>query len=208
VVGLQHALIERLVHYYHVLVGFRANGDRSHFSTDEIGEAMNVDSSQVRKDMAKIDVAGRPRVGFEVDLVLSTIEKTLGFDCEYPAVIVGSGRLGGALASYRSFAAYGLRLVAAFDVDDRKIGKRIGKVTVQPLSDVGAVVQRDGVRLGVITVPAPSAQEVANLLTEAGVQALWNFAPARISVPEEVFVRDEHIAVGLGELAHHLKMRS
>ena len=202
---LRPALIERLVRYYHVLVEMKAADVSEHFSTEEIGSEVGVDSSQVRKDMARIGIKGRPRVGFEISTVLANISGRLGFDTECPAIIVGSGRLGGALASYPNFGPYGLKLVAAFDIDERRINKRVGDLVVMPLDQLCNVVKENAVELAVITVPAREAQGVADKLVEAGIKAIWNFSSPRVNTPDGVYVRNEHIAVGLGELTHHLR---
>jgi redox-sensing transcriptional repressor len=203
-VKLNHALIERLMHYLQVLVRLKAGTGCEHFSTDEIGEIMGVDASHVRKDMARINVVGRPRVGFSTNLVIETIKKQIGLDRQYCAVIVGSGHLGGALAAYPRFADYGLRLVGAFDTDPARIGSPLGGLTVQPIDVLEKTIRERDVQLAIITVPRDAAQVMTDRLVAAGVTAIWNFAPLQLSVPPHVVVRDEHIAIGLGGLAHHL----
>jgi redox-sensing transcriptional repressor len=133
------------------------------------------------------------------------IRDVLGFNDMYKAVIVGAGRLGGAIASYAGFAKYGLYVVAMFDVDEDRIGSVMGGVLVQSIENLETIIQRHDVHMAILTVPAEAAQTLGDRLVAAGIRAIWNFAPTSLSVPSDVFVRHEHISVGLAELAYYLK---
>jgi len=159
----------------------------------------------VLKDLASIGVRGRPRVGFSTIELMEAVRVTLGFNDTYKAVIVGAGRMGGAIASYAGFAKYGLYIVALFDVDTERVGNVQGGVFVQPLENLETVIARHDVRLAILTVPAEAAQPLAERMVAAGIRAIWNFAPSSLVVPPGVFVRHEHISIGLGELAYFLK---
>jgi redox-sensing transcriptional repressor len=115
-------------------------------------------------------------------------------------VIIGAGNLGNALAAYSGFARYGLRVVAVFDTDPQKVGLEVAGVPVLPLKALESEVTRREVELAILCLPASAAQVVANRLVRAGVRAIWNFAPAYLQVPDEVIVRHEQLAIGLGVL--------
>jgi redox-sensing transcriptional repressor len=163
-----------------------------------------VDPTQVRKDLAEIRLRGRGRVGYDPDEVITAIRRVLGFDRTHLAVLVGAGHLGAALAAYRGFAKYGLRIVAAFDCDPDKVGRDLAGCPVQHTDRLGAVIAEHGIRLAILTTPVEGTQELADRLVAAGVRAIWSFAPVRLTVPPGVRVRSEHISVGLSELTHHL----
>ncbi|MHC4785596.1 MAG: redox-sensing transcriptional repressor Rex, partial [Planctomycetota bacterium] len=175
----------------------------------QIAEALDVDPTQVRKDFSAIGLVGMGRVGFDVCEVCRAIRVGLGFDQKFDAVLVGAGHLGGALLAYSGFAAgfarYGLHVVAAFDNDERKIGRTVAGVTVRPMKGMATFLRRRDIRLAIVTVPADVAQKMADRLVSAGVKAIWNFAPTQLTVPPDVLVRNEHISRGLSEIAYHLK---
>ncbi|HHN74362.1 MAG TPA: redox-sensing transcriptional repressor Rex [Acidobacteria bacterium] len=202
----KRALVERLVRYLHFVRPIR--GSEQAVSSARLAEHAGVDESQVRKDLAAIAVRGRPRVGFRAREIRVAIETSLGLDQSYRAVVVGAGRLGSALIAYPGFARYGLEVAALIDVDPLKIGTSIGGVAVYPVERLGEVVREEGIRLGILTVPPAAAAEMARRLACAGVEAIWNFASAGLDLPEEVYVRHEHLSVGLAELAYRLSRPS
>jgi redox-sensing transcriptional repressor len=204
---LKHALLERLMHYYYY-VGQRGEGSTPDtVASAEIARFLNMDDTLVRKDLAAIGVRGYPRVGFRTAEIVEAIRRVLGFNDSYRAVIIGAGRLGGALASYTDFTRLGLHIVAVFDNDPARYGSMVSGVAVQPMENLESVVAWRAVRLAILTVPAGPAQSIADRLVRAGVQAIWNFAPTALVTPPDTVVRHEHIAVGLAELSYHLKRR-
>jgi redox-sensing transcriptional repressor len=144
------------------------------------------------------------RVGFEVCEVCRGIRHVLGFDRTYEAVLIGAGHLGSALAAYKNFARYGLEIVAVFDNDKRKIGGKVAGCTVQSMRSLKPFIRKREIRLAILTTPADVSQEVVDRLVSAGVKAIWNFAPNQVAVPADVLVRNEHISLGLSEIAYHL----
>jgi len=203
--ALRHAHLERLMHYYHFIGERIAQQAANTVSSAQLASVLNMDDTQVRKDLAAIGVRGYPRVGFKTTEVMEAIREVLGFDASYKAVLIGAGRLGGAMAAYRGFSRYGLSIVALFDANLEVLGSTVGGYVVQPLHVLEAVIQRHGVRLGILTVPAEAAQPLTDRLVGLGVRAIWNFAPTGLTVPEWVVLRHEHISVGLAELAYFLK---
>lgn len=195
--------LERLPSYYQALVRLKKE-DRQYVSSRELEELTGWDSSQVRKDFNQFWSGGRPGRGYSIDELIRVLEDLLGMKRPTDAVVVGAGRLGTALCSYPGFAALGLRIVAAFDNEASRIGQQIGDVVVVDACKITSLVRRLGVQLGIITVPAPAAQGIADQLIAGGVRALWNFAPIKLVVPDDIIVRNEDLAVGLLTLSHHL----
>lgn len=202
---LNQLVVERLMHYYHLVAEQIETQASGHVSSAQIAQLLDMDDTLVRKDLAAIGVRGRPRVGFSAQQLMDVIRETLGFNERYKSVIVGAGRLGGAIASYAGFGKYGLDIVALFDADPLRVGEMLGGVYVKPIDTLESVVREQGVHLAVLTVPAEAAQPLADRLVEAGIRAIWNFAPTSLVVPSHIFVRHEHISVGLAELAYYLK---
>jgi len=191
--------------YYRFLSGLTAKRPVQTVTSAQIAEALDIDPTQVRKDFAAIGLQGMGRVGFEVCEICRAIRIVLGFDQEYEAVLVGTGHLGGALLAYSGFHAYGLRIVAAFDGDKRKIGTKVAGHTIRPMRSLKPFIRSRQIRLAILTTPADVSQKLTDRLVAAGVKAIWNFAPVRVTVPPEVLVRNEHISMGLSEITYHLK---
>jgi redox-sensing transcriptional repressor len=143
-------------------------------------------------------------VGYNVSGLKKSVGKILGVDKCWPAVLIGAGNLGSALVNYGGFNKMGMEITNILDVDLNKIGNNIGPITVQSMKQLDQVIEEDDVKLGVITVPGDAAQEVATQLVEAGIKAIWNFAPTRLYVPDDVVVRNEDLAVGIVSLIYHL----
>lgn len=198
--------VRRLTEYHDFVRELSLTGNGNSVSSARIAGFVGVDPSQVRKDLIAIGISGQPRVGFRVDHIVAGIRRALGIDRPHRGVLLGAGKLGGALASYPGFAESGLVLVAAFDADPSRVGARVGRLEVRPLHEMPQVVSREKVRLAVLAVPVPAAQEAADLAVAAGVRAIWTFAPARLTVPGGVAVRYENTAFGLTELLHHLAL--
>ncbi|MBL7040303.1 MAG: redox-sensing transcriptional repressor Rex [Pirellulaceae bacterium] len=175
----------------------------------QIAEALDIDPTQVRKDLGAVGLQGMGRVGFDVCEVCRAIRIMLGFDQKYESVLIGAGHLGGALLAYSGFSAgfarYGLHVVAVFDNDRSKIGGKIAELTVKPMKEMKPLIKRRSIRLAILTIPAQVSQELTDRLVTAGVKAIWNFSPTQLTVPPDVLVRNEHISVGLSEIAYHLK---
>jgi redox-sensing transcriptional repressor len=206
---LRRVVLERLMRYYRFLSESTAKKPLETVTSAQIAEALDIDATQVRKDFSAIGLLGLGRVGFDVCEVCRSIRVVLGFDQQYEGVLVGAGHLGSALLAYsgfaKGFARYGLHIVAAFDNDKEKIGREIAGCTVRPMKELKPFVKRRVIRLAVITTPADVSQELTDRLVSVGVKAIWNFSPTRLAVPSGVLVRNEHISVGLSEIAYHLK---
>ncbi len=170
-----------------------------------IAKDMAVSAVLVRKDLALVSsIAGRPRLGFEVNGLIADIEKFLGYDNVSDALVVGVGGLGRAFLGYEGFKNYGLNIVAGFDVDPRLIGTEISQKPVLSMDALSAFVQQRNINIGIITVPKRAAQEVCDRMIEAGLKAIWNFASVKLNVPNGVIVRYEDLAASLALLSGEL----
>jgi redox-sensing transcriptional repressor len=202
---LGRRVLERLMRYYRFLSETTARKPLESVTSAHIAAALDIDATQVRKDFGAIGVLGMGRVGFDVCEVCRGIRVALGFDQPYQAVVVGTGHLGSALLAYPGFATYGLEIVAAFDKAKGKIGTTVGRCPVKSMRSLKPFIRKHGIRLAIITTPASAAQTVADRVVSAGVSAIWNFSPTQLVVPRHVYVRNEHISLGLSVLAYHLK---
>lgn len=173
-------------------------------SATTIAAALGLNDVQVRKDLACVSKKGRPKLGYVTEELINDIEGFLGYDDLNDAIIIGAGRLGGALLSYEGFKEYGLNIVAAFDVDESKIGSEICGKKVFALSKIKELCKRMKIRIGIITVPVHSAQKACDILVNSGIYAIWNFAPVHLKVPDNILVQQENMAASLAVLSAHL----
>jgi redox-sensing transcriptional repressor len=200
------ASLRRLPQYHHYLVDANAKGIRQ-ISCSVIGRDLDSVPVQVRKDLAYTGIIGKPKTGYSVPELIQAIETFLGWNNVTDAFLVGAGNLGTALLGDERFAEFGLRIVAAFDTDPNKIGQWVHKRAVLRLEELGALARRMSIHLGIITTPAEAAQEVADTMIKAGIQAIWNFAPVKLKVPDHVFVHDEDLYASLASLSCKLAAR-
>jgi redox-sensing transcriptional repressor len=189
---------------YHRWVKQLEQQGRESISCTDIGAELKLDPTQVRKDLESAGISGRPRIGYPVRGIVDGIEEFLGWKKANEAFLVGAGSLGSALLGYRKFEEYGLKIVAAFDQDPVKIGGTIHGKHVLALSKVADLAQRMHVLIGIITVPPEAAQEASDLLVAGGIRAIWNFAPIRLRVPENIIVHNEDLYVSLAALSQKL----
>jgi redox-sensing transcriptional repressor len=193
-----------LIRYYRYLTEVTARKNVDTITSAQMGAALDIDPTQVRKDFGAIGLVGISRVGYEVCEVCRAIRLVFGFDRPYPAVLVGAGHLGNALLNYPGFARYGLRIVAAFDNDPKKAGASIAGVTVQGVRALKPFIRRKEIQMAILTTPVGVAQNMTDRLVSAGIKAIWNFSPTRLSVPKGVLIRNEHISLGMAQVAYHL----
>ena len=201
---ISKATIARMPLYLHFLQEENSKGAQ-YISSTVIAQNISVSSVLVRKDLALVSSqAGRPRLGFEIRRLIVDIEKFLGYDTLSDAVIVGAGGLGRAFLGYEGFKSNGLNIVAAFDVSEKLIGTTVSGKEILPLSKLKSFVETHKIRLGIITVPKHAAQDVLNQMVEAGIEAIWNFAPAPLRAPKEIVLKTEDLAASLAMLAGKL----
>ena len=162
-------------------------------SSTQISKELNVQSSQIAKDLSFLNIRGKTRIGYEVKSLITELEDFLGFNEHHDAVVIGTGSLGTALMQDHGLMHYGLNIVAGFDVRSEVIGKRIGGVPIYEISQLEAWQRENGVSIAIITVPVERAQETADLAIASGMTALWNFTPIRIKAPEDVVITNTSI---------------
>jgi redox-sensing transcriptional repressor len=195
--------LRRLPRYLQTLQVLRQRG-RQVVSANHIADDLNLDPTQVRKDLAYTGLAGRPKVGYEVEDLIVAIETFLGWRNTQDAFLVGAGALGTALLGHKRLEECGVHITAAFDRDLRKVGKHIHGKDVLPMDKLVPLARRMHVHIGVLTVPPDAAQDAADLLIEGGIRAIWNFTPTRIAGPEGGVVVDADLYSSLGVLKHGL----
>lgn len=191
--------VRRLSVYLRQLESLEASGIAT-ISSQNFAASLGLTAAQVRKDLAYFGQFGRSGLGYGVVPLIHRIRKILGTDRLTHALLVGVGNLGKALAAYQGFAPKGFGLVAIFDLDHRKIGKKIGGLTIEPLDRVEEIVKRYAIRLAILAVPVEAAQAVADRLTAAGVRGILNFAPLPLATPPGVTVRNIDVAAELEQL--------
>ena len=171
-------------------------------SSRQLGRALGLTDAQVRKDLAHFGQFGRRGVGYYVQDLVKQLRRIFGTDKVWDVAVIGTGSLGRALLGYKGFLKKGFRVSAAFDNDPSKIGREFENVQVQPMTDLAEAVRSGRFRLAILAIPAEAAQEVTDDLCRAGIRGILNFAPVRLSVPEDVTVVPVDLAVQLEQLSY------
>ena len=198
--------LKRLPQYHHYLVDMEAKGV-TRISCSAIGRDLGLVPVQVRKDLQYTGIIGKPKTGYSVSELIQAIEQFLGWNNVNEAFLVGVGNLGTALLGHERFSKFGLRIVAAFDTDPAKIGQWIHEKAVLPLDKLVDLAPRMSILLGIITTPAEAAQAVADEMVKGRIQAIWNFAPVKLRVPEDIIVHNEDLYSTLASLSWKLARR-
>ncbi len=184
-------VVNRLTLYHFILDDLRE--DEKYISSSKIAQLLNIDNSQIRKDLKYLDKPGKARLGYDAKILKKAIEEKLGFKQTKDAFIIGAGNLGSALAKYSSFQDYGLNVLAMFDNNPNVIGTTINGKEVFDITRVGNLSQRLGVDIAILTVPRESAKSVANYLAGSGIKYIWNFTTCILDVPKDVKVWNENL---------------
>ncbi len=192
--------VRRLSLYLRQLESFKRK-DRRTISSRQLGESLGLTDAQVRKDLAYFGQFGHPGIGYQVDELIGQVRHILGTDKVWNVLLVGAGNLGRALSAYKGFNAKGFRLVAIFDADSTKTGRKLGPFTIQPISEMVQTVKKEQIRLAMIAVPADNAQGVVDQLVEAGVKGILNFAPTSVTVPPHIALNAVDLSVQLEQLS-------
>ncbi len=178
--------------------------DEAYASGAVVARELGLDPIVVRKDLAITGAVGRPRLGFEINEIITAIEEFLGWSNTSDAFLVGAGNLGTALLGYQGFEQHGLRIVAIFDANPKLIGKTIHGKTVLDIKKLPNLAKRMHVQIGILTATASVAQGIADTMIEGGIRGIWNFTPAKLTVPEHVILQREDLASSLAVLSHRL----
>lgn len=198
--------LRRLPLYYQYLKKVQTEKKSEYISCTQIGNELSILPIQVRKDLEIAEASGKPKLGYSVKGLLENIEDFLGWNNTTDAYIVGVGNLGSALLGYQGFKEYGLNIIAVFDADESKTGKTIHGRMIFPVEKLPEMIKRMGIKIGILTVPAHSAQELTNMMVGAGIRAIWNFSPVKIMVSQGVIVQHENLASSLVVLSKKLAM--
>ncbi len=197
-------VIGRLPLYLRALTRLQQEG-REVTSSHELGRKLGISSAQIRKDLSHFGGFGKQGTGYQIEYLVNKLRTVMQVNQEWRVALVGAGNLGSAILHYRGFADRGFRIAWVFDSDPAKIGAHIGGLTVQPLHELAQTLKENQVKLAMIAVPAEHAQSVANMLVEAGVQAILNYAPININVPDHVMVQYIDPVVHLQHMTFYLK---
>ncbi|EPY07638.1 REX family transcriptional regulator [Paenibacillus sp. E194] len=173
-------------------------------SSQDLGQKLNLNPAQIRKDLAYFGDFGRKGIGYDVSYLIQQIRHILKLDQVIHVGLVGAGKLGHALCNYTVYLKDNMKIVAVFDAQESKINTEINNLKVQPMSDLITTVREKQIRIGIITVPATEAQYVADQFVEAGVEAILNFAPVILRVPSNIRVHTADFTTDLFSLAYYL----
>jgi len=195
--------LQRLPEYARYLTNAIARGI-GYVSSKQLGDAAAVPPAQVRKDLSFLTASGRPGVGYPAAQLANQLNELLDLGREKWAALVGVGNLGRALAVYRGFVARGLHIALLFDNDPSKIGLKLGRREILAMDRFVDFVSPQSIRVGLLCVPAGSAQEVADTMVESGIRAIWNFAPLHLHVPSHIHVKNEDLSAQYAVLSYHV----
>ncbi|WP_339324342.1 redox-sensing transcriptional repressor Rex [Paenibacillus sp. FSL W8-0194] len=173
-------------------------------SSQELGQRLDLNPAQIRKDLAYFGDFGRKGIGYDVSYLIEKIRHILNLDQQINAVLVGAGNLGQALSNYNFYLRENIKIVAVFDENPKKIGKKINTLTVQPMEEITDTIKNRNIRIGIITVPAVEAQNVADQLIGAGIEAILNFAPTILKAPANIRIHAADFTTDLLSLAYYL----
>lgn len=203
---ISKAVLKRLPGYLAYLKALPQDAP-AHISATTLANALGMGEVQVRKDLAAVSDGGRPKVGYLREALIDDIEQFLGYDNSTDAVLVGAGKLGQALCDYSGFGAYGLHILAAFDIMP-SISFTGKGIPVHYMHQLEEFCRTNKVRMAIITVPDAQAQQVCNRLIDCGIRAIWNFAPVHLEVPAHILVQNEDMATSLAVLSMHLQAQT
>ena len=200
---ISKAMLSRLPGYLDYLKSLPEDAG-ANISARAMAEALGLGDVLVRKDLARVSNGGRCKTGHQREVLIRDMERFLDYSHISRAVLVGAGKLGQALLCYGGFEAYGMEVLAGFDLNPQEISEF--PKPIYPMEQLGQFCREQDVRIGIITVPAEHAQDVCDRLVESGVEGIWNFAPLRLQAPDHVLIQNENLAVSLTALRMQLKL--
>ncbi|MCE5169504.1 redox-sensing transcriptional repressor Rex [Paenibacillus profundus] len=200
---ISEAVVRRLPVYLRHLIELKQREVLT-VSSQDLGQKLDLNPAQIRKDLAYFGDFGRKGIGYDVSYLIQQIRHILKLDQIINVGLVGAGKLGHALCNYTVYLKDNMKIVAVFDAMESKIGTDINNLKVQPMSEMITTVRNQHIRIGIITVPAAEAQYVAEQFVEAGVEAILNFAPVILKVPSHVRVHTADFTTDLFSLAYYL----
>jgi len=196
-------IVSRLPVYLRALSHMQAQGKQT-TSSQELGQQVGISAAQIRKDLSQFGEFGKQGTGYDIGFLTGKLREILKVDRVWDVAVVGMGDMGHAIARYQGFTDRGFRVSMVFDSEKTKIGEKIGNFIVQDSREIVNAVRKAGIKVAMLCVPAPFAQQVANQLVEAGVRAILNYAPINLSVPNGVWVQYLDPSVGLQRMTYYL----
>ena len=200
---ISQAVIRRLPRYYRYLGELLENGVER-ISSNDLSKRMKVTASQIRQDLNNFGGFGQQGYGYNVKYLYTEIGKILGLEEGHNMIIIGAGNLGQALANYAAFEKRGFVLKGIFDVNPRLVGVSIRGVPIRMMDELKTFVQQNDVEIAVLTIPKDKAIEVANMLVDNGVRAIWNFAHTDLNLPDHIIVENVHLSESLMQLSYNI----
>jgi redox-sensing transcriptional repressor len=194
--------IRRLPIYLRAVLVFISEG-RQNASSKDLAELLAINHWQIRKDFSYFGDFGTPGVGYKLEKLKKQIKKILKLDNPHKTALVGAGNLGSAVLAYPGFKEYGFDIVAAFDNNPKKIGRKISNIMIENINKLNSLAKRN-INMAIIAVPGDAAQETADAVVKAGVKGILNFSPLHISVPKKVKVISIDIAMDLARLPYYI----
>ena len=195
--------LRRLPWYLSNIKLMKEKGEQ-YVSSTQISKEINIDASQIAKDLSYVNISGRTRVGYNIDALIEVLESFLGFTNMHKAFLFGVGSLGAALLRDSGLHHFGLEIVAAFDVNPELVGKDLNGIPIFHSDDFEAKMKEYDVNIGVLTVPINIAQESTDKMVDGGIKAVWNFTPFRIRVPENIVVQNTSLYAHLAVMFNRL----
>ena len=195
--------LRRLPWYLSNIKLMKEKGEQ-YVSSTQISKEINIDASQIAKDLSYVNISGRTRVGYNIDALIEVLESFLGFTNMHKAFLFGVGSLGAALLRDSGLHHFGLEIVAAFDVIPELVGKDLNGIPIYHSDDFEAKMKEYDVNIGVLTVPINIAQEITDKMVDGGIKAVWNFTPFRIRVPENIVVQNTSLYAHLAVMFNRL----
>lgn len=203
---ISESTVRRLSIYLRLLQEADGVGQET-ISSEELADRSGTTSAQVRKDLSVFGSFGKRGLGYAVPELLRELRQILGLDRSWKVALIGAGKIGSALISYRNFQLRGFNIEAVFDSDPAKIGRRWGSRTILPDAEMERVLRELEIEIAIVAVPAAAAQEVVDRVVKTGVSAILNFAPVRLRVPDRVALRNVDMVVEMEGLAFSLNSR-
>ena len=200
---ISKAVIKRLPRYYRYL-GELLEDNVERISSNDLSKKMRVTASQIRQDLNNFGGFGQQGYGYNVKYLYTEIGKILGLDIVHPMIIVGAGNLGQALANYVEFEKRGFKLVGIFDVNPVLEGIAVRGIEIQMISDLPFFMKENNIEIAILTLPKNKARDMAEILIEIGIKAIWNFAHIDLDTPDDVIVENVHLSESLMTLSYNL----
>lgn len=198
-------VIGRLPVYLRALIYMAEEGNRVTTSSHELGQRLGISSAQIRKDLSHFGEFGKQGTGYHINYLIEQLRQILHLEHDWPVVLIGAGYLGHALAHYQGFKHRGFHIKWIFDNDPDKIGLQMDSLTVRDIRELDDLVRQEEVRMAILAVPASAAQEIADLLVDAGIKSILSYAPINLKAPAGVRVRYSDPVIQLQRMTYYLE---